>query len=89
MYPYPTFPQRTLISSRNNRPQAWTGARASPTYSPANPPARLPNGPQSSNQGAFPPLTSANGSRPQDVQQDRIIQALAGLPVRSTPYTSC
>ncbi|KAL4062126.1 hypothetical protein J3A83DRAFT_4195692 [Scleroderma citrinum] len=75
-----TKPQRRAEpATRNNRPQAWTGARASPTFSPANPPARLPNGPPSSNQGAFPPLAGANGSRPQDAPQDRIIQSLAGL----------
>ncbi|KIM56940.1 hypothetical protein SCLCIDRAFT_17102 [Scleroderma citrinum Foug A] len=72
--------RRAEPATRNNRPQAWTGARPSPTFSPANSPARLPNGPPSSNQGAFPPLAGANGSRPQDgVQQDRIIQSLAGL----------
>lgn len=72
------------------RTQAWSGARASPTFSPANSPARLPNGPPpSNNQGAFPPLAGANGSRPQDATQpqpqpqpqpqDRIIQSLTGL----------
>ncbi|KAI6013459.1 hypothetical protein BKA83DRAFT_4361812 [Pisolithus microcarpus] len=65
------------------RTQAWTGARASPTFSPANAPARLPNGPPPSNQGAFPPLAGANGSRaqdpPQPQPQDRIVQSLTGL----------
>ncbi|KAI6034817.1 hypothetical protein EDC04DRAFT_2201828 [Pisolithus marmoratus] len=64
---------------------AWTGARASPTFSPAHSPARLPNGPPSSNQGAFPPLAGANGSRAQDSPQpqpqplDRILQPFTGL----------
>ncbi|KAI6165614.1 hypothetical protein EDD17DRAFT_1753799 [Pisolithus thermaeus] len=65
--------------------RAWTGARASPTFSPANSPARLPNGPPPSNQGAFPPLAGANGSRaqdppqPQPQPQDRTVQSLTGL----------
>ncbi|KAI6115622.1 hypothetical protein EDD16DRAFT_1593513 [Pisolithus croceorrhizus] len=65
--------------------RAWTGARASPTFSPANSPARLPNGPPPPNQGAFPPLAGANGSRaqdppqPQPQPQDRTVQSLTGL----------
>lgn len=58
----------------------WSGAnqRPSPPFSPTHSPSRLPNGPPA-NQGAFPPLAGANGSRSQDVFQDRIIQSLAGL----------
>ncbi|KAF9223412.1 hypothetical protein BS17DRAFT_754452 [Gyrodon lividus] len=66
--------------ARYVRPQAWSGARASPTFSPANSSSRLPNGPPSANQGGFPPLAGhTNGTRSQDAVQDRVIQPLVGL----------
>lgn len=69
---------------RCSRP-AWPGARASPTFSPANTPSRLPNGPPAPAQGGFPPLPAhANGTRSQDAPQDRVLQNLAGLTVRLT-----
>ncbi|KAG9315325.1 hypothetical protein JVU11DRAFT_4467 [Chiua virens] len=70
---------RKGMTDATRRP-AWSGARASPTFSPANTPARLPNGPPAAPQGTFPPLPAhANGSRPQDAPQDRALQNLAGL----------
>ncbi|KIJ62803.1 hypothetical protein HYDPIDRAFT_93541 [Hydnomerulius pinastri MD-312] len=62
------------------RTQAWTGARASPTFSPGNSTSRLPSSPPPSNQGGFPPLAGhTNGIRAPDVAQDRVLQNLAGL----------
>jgi hypothetical protein len=70
--------------SRCSRP-AWSGARASPTFSPANTTSRLPNGPPAPAQGSFPPLLAhANGTRSHDAPQDRVLQNLAGLTVRLT-----
>ncbi|KIM57171.1 hypothetical protein SCLCIDRAFT_184067 [Scleroderma citrinum Foug A] len=66
------------MPSRSNLPQAWTGARTSPALFLANPPAHPLHGSPSCNQ-AFSTLAGANGSRPQDAQQDRIIQSLADL----------
>jgi hypothetical protein len=65
-----------------SRPPAWTGARASPTFSPGSTSPRLPNGPPPGNQGAFPPLAQTNGTRTQDNPQERILQSLSGLTVR-------
>ncbi|KZT00786.1 uncharacterized protein LAESUDRAFT_665282 [Laetiporus sulphureus 93-53] len=69
------------------RPTAWTGARASPTYSPSTPNARLPNGASSAaTSGAFPPLGNTNsaGSTPPprtsgDGPHDRVLAQLSGL----------
>jgi PAB1-binding protein PBP1 len=71
---------------RQSRPQgkrpveparrAWTGARASPTFSPVSSPR--PSNPPTSTQPAFPPLSQTNGARP-DTPQDRTLQSLAGL----------
>ena len=64
---------------------AWNGSRASPTFSPALNPGRLPNGPPPSQQpkdaGSFPPLNQQNSARPQET--DRIVQSLTGLIVRA------
>lgn len=59
------------------RPAWQTGARASPTFSPATIPARLPP----ATPAAFPPLgAQTNGSRTHDpAQQERILPALSGL----------
>ena len=65
-----------------SRPPAWTGARASPTFSPRSTSPRLPNGPSPGNQGAFPPLAHTNGTRTQDNPQERALQGLSGLIVR-------
>lgn len=59
------------------RPAWQTGARASPTFSPANNSARLP---PSANQGGFPPLgAQTNGSRTHDPAQERPLHILSGL----------
>ncbi|KAH7884723.1 hypothetical protein F5I97DRAFT_1491510 [Phlebopus sp. FC_14] len=72
-------PQRRAEPA-TRRPQAWSTARASPTFSPGNNTARLPNGPPPSNQGGFPPLAPhTNGSRAQPVIQDPVLQSLSGL----------
>ncbi|KZT20164.1 hypothetical protein NEOLEDRAFT_1141136 [Neolentinus lepideus HHB14362 ss-1] len=61
----------------NRRPSAWgQGGRASPAFSPASNPVRLPTSPQG---GAFPPLTQPNGTRTPDAAGDRVLQALSGL----------
>ncbi|CAL1716363.1 unnamed protein product [Somion occarium] len=61
------------------RPQAWaTGARASPTFSPAGSNARLPNVSQPASPG-FPPLAQTNGVPRTDRPQDRVLQQLSGL----------
>ncbi|OCH94368.1 hypothetical protein OBBRIDRAFT_722811 [Obba rivulosa] len=71
-------PQRKgMPETAARRTPAWTGTRASPTFSPGPPNARLANGGQSP-VPAFPPL--ANGaSRPPDAQHDRVLQQLSGL----------
>ena len=63
---------------------AWTGPRASPTFSPAPANARLPNGNQQGPAGAFPPLANgarANASTP-DPGHARILSQISGLTVR-------
>ncbi|TFK28121.1 hypothetical protein FA15DRAFT_665603 [Coprinopsis marcescibilis] len=60
------------------RPPAWTGARASPTFSPSNTPR--PQNPQSPNSAStFPSLGHANGNVRVDPQRDRVLHSLAGL----------
>ncbi|KIP05849.1 hypothetical protein PHLGIDRAFT_30736 [Phlebiopsis gigantea 11061_1 CR5-6] len=61
------------------RPTAWSGARGSPTFSPAIPNARLPGGPQTPSGGSFPPLGNTNGVPRQDRPQDRVLQQIKGL----------
>lgn len=61
--------------------RAWTGTRASTTYSTASSPSPRPTAPPtstSSTQPAFPPLSQPNGARP-DPPQDRVLQSLSGL----------
>ncbi|KAF8554378.1 hypothetical protein OG21DRAFT_1412629 [Imleria badia] len=71
-------PRKGMADPATRRP-AWSGARASPTFSPANTTSRLPNGPPAP-QGSFPSLPAhANGSRSQDAPQDRVLQTLTGL----------
>lgn len=61
-----------------SRAPAWTGARASPTFSPSNTPR--PQSTQSpAPSGNFPALGHANGAR----TDTRLLQALAGLTVCS------
>ncbi|KAI0749362.1 LsmAD domain-containing protein [Daedaleopsis nitida] len=64
------------------RRPAWTGPRASPTFSPGPANARLPNGNQQGPSSAFPPL--ANGApRPNSASADpthaRILAQISGL----------
>lgn len=67
-----------MPDSGPRRMQAWTGSRASLTFSPGMNPARLSNGPQAQkDSGAFPPLSQSNGNRPSDAE--RTLQALTGL----------
>ncbi|OSX58862.1 hypothetical protein POSPLADRAFT_1067357 [Postia placenta MAD-698-R-SB12] len=59
------------------RAPAWGGARASPTFSPGNNNARLPNGPPAAT-GAFPPLGHPAGNDKEN-PHDRILAQLIGL----------
>ena len=86
----PLLSQTILICDalpHHSRTNAWTGARASPTYSPAPANARLPNGNQQGPPGAFPPLANANanGARPPapNAEHTRILAQISGLTVRS------
>lgn len=85
------LPRQVIVSNDRNpydsvpySRTAWTGQRASPSFSPGASPRIPPNGPPPGSQGAFPPLSlAANGPRPQDNPQERILQSLSGLTVRS------
>ncbi|KAK7033100.1 LsmAD domain-containing protein [Favolaschia claudopus] len=55
------------------RQPAWNGARASPTFSPANSPH-----PSQAAPASFPPLAAQNGSTTPS-NQDKILQSLSGL----------
>ncbi|KAI1797138.1 LsmAD domain-containing protein [Ganoderma leucocontextum] len=72
------------------RTNAWTGARASPTYSPSPTPAnaRLPNGNQQGPSGAFPPL--ANGARPPapSAEHTRVLAQISGLTGTTVTITT-
>ncbi|RDB26295.1 Uncharacterized protein C21B10.03c [Hypsizygus marmoreus] len=72
-------PTRKGAPEPARRIPAWTGARASPTFSPP-PNATRPQGAASpSPAGAnFPPLAQTNGTRT-DSLQDRVLQSLSGL----------
>lgn len=68
-------PARKGAAEPARRPQAWTGARASPTFSPsASSPRPQPAPPASSTST----LGHQNGAR-LDAARDRILQSLAGL----------
>ncbi|KAI0058177.1 hypothetical protein BV25DRAFT_1919547 [Artomyces pyxidatus] len=67
--PKPTRKGMPNDSPANRRQPAWTGARASPTFSPGVNNARLPN----ANPGPFPP--PAPTPRP----DNKVLQTLAGL----------
>ncbi|KAL0580956.1 poly(A)-binding protein binding protein [Marasmius crinis-equi] len=63
----------------SRRAPAWSGARASPTFSSASSPRSTPNPNPPPNQSNFSsPLGQANGNRP-ETGGDRVIQALSGL----------
>ncbi len=68
----------TSSSSLSYSRPAWTGARASPTFSPSAPPPRPQPNPSSPPQ---PPAPQTNGARP-DQARDRVLQSLTGLTVR-------
>ncbi|KAF5382099.1 hypothetical protein D9615_004336 [Tricholomella constricta] len=79
-------PARKGAPEPARRIPAWTGARASPTYTPPpNAPTRT-QGAASPVTGNFPPLAQANGSRA-DAVQDRVLQSLSGLT--GTTVTVC
>ncbi|KAF9468085.1 hypothetical protein BDZ94DRAFT_1318189 [Collybia nuda] len=59
------------------RTPAWSGARASPTFSPPPNPTR-PQPVTSPTAATFPPLAQANGGQP-NAAQDRVLQSLSGL----------
>ncbi|KAI0039657.1 hypothetical protein FA95DRAFT_1684189 [Auriscalpium vulgare] len=63
------------------RQPAWTGARASPTFSPGVNNARLPNGPSAASgpAGTFPPLNPPTPTPRADIPKDRTLLSLAGL----------
>ncbi|KAI0926095.1 hypothetical protein AcV5_008648 [Taiwanofungus camphoratus] len=66
------------------RGPAWTGPRASPTFSPGAASARLPNGAQPGSPGAFPPLGHTNGTQggpraDKDAPHERVLAQLSGL----------
>ncbi|KAJ7274423.1 hypothetical protein B0H12DRAFT_1228157 [Mycena haematopus] len=67
-------PARKGAPEPARRQPAWTGARASPTFSPANTP---PN-PSQAAPASFPPLAGANGANGASAQ-DKVLQSLAGL----------
>ncbi|KAI0322616.1 hypothetical protein OF83DRAFT_1093168 [Amylostereum chailletii] len=80
--PKPTRKGPSTDSPAVRRAPAWTGARASPTFSPGpTNTSRLPNGPpvvaQTPPAAAFPPLNAAP-SRP-DNPQEKLLQTLGGL----------
>ncbi|KAJ6513285.1 hypothetical protein C8R45DRAFT_891327 [Mycena sanguinolenta] len=56
------------------RQPAWTGARASPTFSPAN----TPSTPAQATPASFPPLAGTNGANGTSAM-DKVLQSLAGL----------
>ncbi|OBZ72487.1 Uncharacterized protein C21B10.03c [Grifola frondosa] len=72
-------PRKAIPEPPVRRAPAWTGARASPTFSPATPNVRVPNGSQPASAGAFPPLAQTNGVRSTDNSHERILQQLSGL----------
>ncbi|KAK7690931.1 hypothetical protein QCA50_006034 [Cerrena zonata] len=76
----PKQPRKGVPDNNPRRAPAWsTGARASPTFSPAGSTARLPNVSQPASPG-FPPLAQTNGGAPRtDRPQDRILNQLSGL----------
>ncbi|KAI0078797.1 hypothetical protein K474DRAFT_1706190 [Panus rudis PR-1116 ss-1] len=73
-------PKQARKADPARRPPAWSsGARASPTFSPAGSNARLPNVSQPASPAAFPPLGQPNGGPRNDKPQDRVLQQLSGL----------
>ncbi|KAF8071968.1 hypothetical protein FPV67DRAFT_1483313 [Lyophyllum atratum] len=71
-------PARKGAQEPVRRIPAWSGARASPTFTPPpnNPPRT--QGTASPATANFPPLAQPNGSRP-DAGHDRVLQSLSGL----------
>ncbi|GJE88624.1 PAB1-binding protein-like protein [Phanerochaete sordida] len=68
-----------MPETTTRRPSAWTGARASPTFSPGVPNTRLPAGQQTPTNGPFPAMGNQNGAPRADRPQDRVLQQLSGL----------
>ncbi|KAJ7170680.1 hypothetical protein C8R43DRAFT_980460 [Mycena crocata] len=67
-------PARKGPPEPQRRQPAWTGARASPTFSPAGSPH-----PSNPPPASFPPLAPTNGSNGASSVQERVLQSLAGL----------
>ncbi|KAJ7364010.1 hypothetical protein DFH08DRAFT_838071 [Mycena albidolilacea] len=68
-------PARKGAPEPARRQPAWTtGARASPTFSPAN----APSSPAQATPASFPPLAGTNGANGPSAQ-DKVLQSLAGL----------
>jgi len=73
-------PTRKGVPEPPRRTPAWTGARASPTFSPPSTSPRPSNSVSPVTQGSFPPLGNPNGTRAAaDNPQDRVLQSLSGL----------
>lgn len=74
----PRQPRPTKKAIPEPARRAWTGARASPTFSP--PPSGSPRSQPTVSPVAvpFPSLSQTNGARP-DSAQDRVLQSLSGL----------
>ncbi|KAJ7227180.1 hypothetical protein GGX14DRAFT_418480 [Mycena pura] len=67
----PKPPTRKGAPEPARRQPAWTGARASPTFSPSSTPQPPP--------ASFPPLGATNGAANGALPQDRVLQSLTGL----------
>ncbi|TEB33401.1 hypothetical protein FA13DRAFT_1754073 [Coprinellus micaceus] len=72
---------------RRRRPQAWTGARASPTFSPSNTPRPPSTTHQQQQPQPGPPLAHPNGLRP-DPARDRVLLSLTGLTGTTVTLTT-
>lgn len=68
------------------RAPAWTGARASPTFSPSHTP-RPQGSQQSAQNNNFPSLPAPNGPRP-DAHRDRVLLSLTGLTGTTVTLTT-
>ncbi|KXN84754.1 hypothetical protein AN958_12181 [Leucoagaricus sp. SymC.cos] len=61
------------------RRPAWTGHRASPTFTPSSSSPRPQQSAPNSQQGPMSPLAQTNGTRTSDAAQNRVLQSLTGL----------
>ncbi|KAF6757278.1 hypothetical protein DFP72DRAFT_252604 [Ephemerocybe angulata] len=79
-------PQRKGGPEPARRAPAWTGARASPTFSPSHTP-RPQNAQPPGAAANFPSLGHPNGARP-DAARDRVLQSLTGLTGTTVTLTT-